>query len=72
MPGLRLQLEQARRLFGVSADTCAVVLEDLVAAGALRRAADGQYCMGDGEAAVGAAAVPAFSARGARLTRAAR
>ena len=42
MPGLCLHTNQAARLFGVGQGTCAVVLEDLVAQGKLRRGADGQ------------------------------
>ena len=45
MPGLRLYLEQAARLFGLHRGTCQVVLEDLVRAGRLRRSNDGQYCL---------------------------
>jgi len=45
MPGLRLHLEQAARLFGLQPGTCQIVLEDLVRAGRLRRANDGQYCL---------------------------
>jgi len=45
MPGLRLHLEQAARLFGLQRGTCEVVLEDLVRAGRLRRSNDGQYCL---------------------------
>jgi hypothetical protein len=45
MPGLRLHLEQAARLFGLQSGTCKVVLEDLVRAGRLRRSNDGQYCL---------------------------
>ena len=43
MPGLCLHLNQAARLFGLRAATCRIVLDDLVAAGCLRRALDGQY-----------------------------
>ena len=43
MPGLSLHTNQAARLFGVGQATCAVVLEDLVTQGKLRRAGDGQY-----------------------------
>jgi hypothetical protein len=46
MPGLCLHMNQAARLFGVKQATCAVVLEDLVAQGKLRRGADGQYVGG--------------------------
>jgi hypothetical protein len=43
MPGLTLHLDQAARLFGVRTRTCKSVLDDLVSAGRLGRAADGQY-----------------------------
>ena len=43
MPGLCLHMNQAARLFGVRRGTCEVILEDLVAQGKLRRAADGQF-----------------------------
>lgn len=43
MPGLCLQLQQAARLFGLRPSTCQIVLDDLVAEGRLRKAADGQY-----------------------------
>ena len=46
MPGLCLHLNQAARLFGVRRGTCEVILEDLVAQGKLRRAADGQFVSG--------------------------
>jgi hypothetical protein len=43
MPGLCLRPEQARRLWGLDADTCARVLDSLVQAGFLCRAADGTF-----------------------------
>ena len=43
MPGLSLHANQAARLFGLQQSTCAVVLEDLVAQGKLRRTPDGQF-----------------------------
>jgi hypothetical protein len=43
MPGLSLSLNQAARLFGLRSTTCQIVLDDLVRAGHLRRASDGQY-----------------------------
>ena len=46
MPGLCLHLNQAARLFGLHRGTCEVILEDLVAQGKLRRAADGQFVSG--------------------------
>jgi hypothetical protein len=45
MPGLRLHLNQAVRLFGLPPSTCQVVLEDLVGQGKLRRTHDGQYAV---------------------------
>jgi hypothetical protein len=46
MPGLRLHLNQAARLFGLRDVTCRVVLDDLVESGLLRRTSDGQYASG--------------------------
>ncbi len=46
MPGLCLHMNQAARLFGLRRNTCEVILEDLVAQGKLRRAADGQFISG--------------------------
>jgi hypothetical protein len=43
MPGLSLNLAQAARLFGVSAQTCQIVLDGLVRLGHLQRVKDGQY-----------------------------
>lgn len=43
MPGLSLSLHQAARLFGLREQTCRIVLDDLVASGALRRSADGRF-----------------------------
>ena len=43
MPGLRLHLNQAARLFGLRDVTCRVVLDDLVESGLLRLTSDGQY-----------------------------
>jgi hypothetical protein len=43
MPGLSLYLRQAARLFGVSATTCQVVLDQLVARKTLPITLDGQY-----------------------------
>ena len=47
MPGLSLHINQAARLFGLRQSTCAVVMDDLVVRGRLRRAADGQYLLGE-------------------------
>jgi len=43
MPGLRLTTGQGRRLWAVDADTCAAVLESLVALKFLACGADGKY-----------------------------
>jgi hypothetical protein len=43
MPGLKLHLHQAARLFGLRPATCQIVLDDLVSSGRLRRTDDGQY-----------------------------
>jgi hypothetical protein len=43
MPGLRLLLPEAARLFGLRTVTCAIVLNDLVREGALRRTPEGHY-----------------------------
>jgi hypothetical protein len=55
MPGLCLHANQAARLFGIRRGTCEVILEDLVAQGKLRRAADGQYLSGQLDRIVGPA-----------------
>jgi hypothetical protein len=44
MPGLRLTLAQAGRLWGLDADTCSDVLSHLVTAGFLCRRSDGAFC----------------------------
>jgi len=43
MPGLSLVIADARRLFGLPPDTCRTVLDQLVAAGRLRRTERGHY-----------------------------
>ena len=43
MPGLRLTLPQARRLWGLDERTCVQLLESLVDASFLRRTVDGKY-----------------------------
>jgi hypothetical protein len=43
MPGLRLTCEQAQRLWGLDAPTCASLLACLVDARFLQRSVDGQY-----------------------------
>ena len=43
MPGLRLDIAEAARLFGLRATTCRVVLDALVQDGSLRRTEEGQY-----------------------------
>jgi len=44
MPGLRLTLAQAARLWGLAPRDCAAILDALVAQGVLGRASDGRYC----------------------------
>jgi DNA-binding IclR family transcriptional regulator len=43
MPGLRLHMADAARLFGLRMTTCRVVLDALVHDGALRRTTEGHY-----------------------------
>ena len=53
MPGLRLTLRQAARLWALDTVNCQAVLDALVAAGSLRRSPKGEYCLPcDEEAAV--------------------
>jgi hypothetical protein len=53
MPGLRLTLRQAARLWAMDAVHCQAVLDALVTAGSLRRSLTGEYCLPcDEEAAV--------------------
>jgi len=50
MPGLRLKLDQVRRLTGVDAATCTIALESLVTANFLCVKTDGAYArLGEGE-----------------------
>jgi hypothetical protein len=49
LPGLRLHLGQAARLFGLKVSTCEIVLADLVRKGCLQRASDGRYGRGAGQ-----------------------
>jgi hypothetical protein len=42
MPGLSLHLHQAARFFGITANTCRAVLDDLVMTGELQKRKDGQ------------------------------
>ena len=44
MPGLRLTLPQAARLWGLEPRACAAILDALVERGALGQAHDGRYC----------------------------
>lgn len=44
MPGLRLTIEQACRLWQIESPTCLVLLEQLVHEGTLYRRGDGAYC----------------------------
>jgi hypothetical protein len=43
MPGLRLTVAQAQRLWSLNAETCTALLGDLVALGFLFRTPDGKY-----------------------------
>lgn len=43
MPGLRLHIAEAARLFGLRTTTCRIVLDALVHEGTLRRTTDGHY-----------------------------
>ena len=43
MPGLKLTEAQARRLWGLDGNTCAIILATLIKRGFLRRAANGTY-----------------------------
>jgi len=45
MPGLRLTLEQAARLFHLPGETCARVLGELIEEGVLRRTRNGFYVL---------------------------
>ena len=44
MPGLRLTMAQACRLFQLDTATCLLLLNQLIAEGALSRRDDGVYC----------------------------
>jgi hypothetical protein len=53
MPGLRLTLRQAARLWAMEAVHCQAILDALVASGSLRRSPKGEYCLPcEAEAAV--------------------
>jgi DNA-binding IclR family transcriptional regulator len=43
MPGMKLRIEQAARLFGLAKATCEAVMNDLVRGGLLTRTPDGHY-----------------------------
>lgn len=49
MPGLRLTLLQARRLWSIDALTCAAALASLEASGFLARTRDGAYVLATSE-----------------------
>lgn len=51
MPGLRLTMEQAQRLWALPSDTCHVVLVRLIDEGFLRQTANGAFVRRDGNAA---------------------
>lgn len=48
MPGLRLTAIQARRLFGLTATTCDMVLDDLLKCGFLWRTSQGRFALAEG------------------------
>ncbi|MGE3841882.1 MAG: hypothetical protein AB7I50_09870 [Vicinamibacterales bacterium] len=52
MPGLRLTVAQAQRIFGLDRATCEAVLEALVEAKFLRRVADSTFVRLDGDTPV--------------------
>jgi hypothetical protein len=45
MPGLRLTVRQAARLWAMDAAHCRAMLDALVASGSLRRSSKGEYCL---------------------------
>ncbi len=45
MPGLKLTLAQAQRLWGMDRATCEAVIEELTASGFLTRARDGAFVL---------------------------
>lgn len=51
MPGLRLTLQQAQRLWGLDRNTCVCLLDTLIDSGFLVYGADQQYARPDGEPA---------------------
>lgn len=53
MPGLRLTLRQAARLWAMDAVRCQAILDALVASGSLQRTRTGEHCLPcDNEGAV--------------------
>ena len=50
MPGLKLTLDQSRRLWNLPADVCETALNDLVASGFLGRSRDGAFLRAGTEA----------------------
>jgi hypothetical protein len=64
MPGLRLTVRQAQRLWATDERHCAAVLERLVAARLLIRTSDGRYAR-----AIGATSADASSRSPARQTK---
>jgi hypothetical protein len=48
MPGLRVIAVRARRLSGLTATTCDMVLDDLLKSGVLSRTSQGRSVLGDG------------------------
>jgi hypothetical protein len=51
MPGLRLTVLQARRLWGIDILTCSAALSALTSSGFLATTRDGAYTLADGERA---------------------
>ena len=49
MPGLRLTLRQAARLWAMDPVHCQAILDALVASGTLRHSPNGEYCLSRGE-----------------------
>jgi hypothetical protein len=49
VPGLRLTIREAERLWGLEAHVCEAILETLVASSFLRRTKQDQYVRADGD-----------------------
>ena len=66
-PGLRLRLDGAASLFGLSLETCSAVLDSLVAEGLIRHGADGFYSFVEAESAAARTTPTASAAHGHRV-----